>query len=75
MTAFRAQNHSERKEKVPPFEIRVTSYRLGTEWHCSVDNVSPGAVIARASGKTREEAERTAVTKAKEYIGKTRIIG
>jgi len=33
-----------------------------------VDNVDPGAVIARSEGATREEAESKAVTRARERL-------
>jgi len=74
VTTFQATDYQERKESVPPFEIHIVSYQLGDTFHCTVDNVSPGAVIARAEGKTREEAEKIAVTRAKELLAKTRII-
>ncbi len=74
MTTFKAQGYKERREKVPPFEIHVTSYKAGKVYHCSVDNVSPGAVISRAEGKTRGEAEAIAVGKAKDYLSRTRVL-
>ncbi len=49
------------------------SYRLGDTYYCSVDNVDPGAVVARADAATRAEAEGAAVEKARQRIGKTRI--
>ena len=73
MTAQKPAEYKERKEKVPPFAIHVVSYRLGERWHCVVDNVDPGAVVARAQGATREEAEGEAVGKAREFVAKTRV--
>ena len=73
MTAQKPAEYKERKEKVPPFQIHVISYRLGERWHCVVDNVDPGAVVARSQGATREEAEREAVGKAREFVAKTRV--
>ena len=45
-------------------EVCVTTYMVGTRWACRVDNVDPGAVIARASGATREEAADVALANA-----------
>jgi hypothetical protein len=45
-------------------EVGVTSYRVGCRFSCRVDNVDPGAVIGRAVGATREEAEDAALASA-----------
>lgn len=55
-----------------PWRLRVTSYRLGTEWIATVDNIDPGATLARAAGTTREAAEAEALAKARHMVGKTR---
>lgn len=73
MTALRPEQYRERREKAPPFEIRVVSYRLGERWHCKIDNVDPGANIARAEGGTREQAEEAALAKAKDSLSRTRV--
>ncbi len=70
---LKAEDYSTRREHVGPFEISIMSYRLGDIYYCSVDNVDPGAVVARADGKTRAEAEGAAVEKARQRVGKTRI--
>ena len=75
MTIFKPEEQHERKESLPPFEIHILSYRLDKMYYCTVDNVDPGAVIARANGATREEAEAKAIAKAKERIQQTRIFG
>lgn len=74
MTDSQVKEYRERKETVPPFEIHVVSYRLGDRYHCKVDNVSPGAVIARAEAATQDEAERLAVEQARQEIAKTRVM-
>ncbi len=73
MNILQPEEYRERTEPVPPFHIHVASYRLGTVYYCSVDNVDPGAVVARSQGATREEAELRAVTRAKEHLGRTRV--
>lgn len=59
--------------RIGDFEINIESYRIGDTYHCTVDNVQPGAVLARGQGKSREEAERIAVEKASEMLGRTRV--
>jgi hypothetical protein len=70
---LKAEDYTTRREHVGPFEISIMSYRLGDTYYCSVDNVNPGAVVARADGATRAEAEEAAVAKARERVGNTRI--
>jgi hypothetical protein len=64
MNIIRPEEYQERILPVPPFQVRIVSYRLGEEFHCSVDNVDPGAVVARSQGATRAEAEAKAVERA-----------
>jgi hypothetical protein len=45
-------------------QINITSYKIGGQYHCHIDNVDPGATIVRTHGLTREEAERTALARA-----------
>jgi len=69
---MKAEDHSTRELELSGWQARLTSYKLGDTYHCSVDNVSPGAVIARTEGKTREEAENAAIEKATRYLAQTR---
>ncbi len=64
MKILRPEEYQERIQAVPPFQVRIVSYRLGDEFHCTVDNVDPGAVIARGQGSTRAEAETSAMERA-----------
>jgi len=64
MSTMNPEDYSERKESVPPHTVHITSYRLGDTYHCTVDNVDPGAVIARSKGSSREEAEALALRSA-----------
>ena len=70
---MKAEDFTERRETVGQFEIKIVTYRLGDTYYCSVDNVSPGAVVAKGQGSTREEAERVAVEKARERVARTRV--
>jgi hypothetical protein len=67
----KVQEHSERRIEIGGWEVNLRTYKIGDMYHCKADNVSPGAIIARASGATREEAEQTAIAKAKERLGAT----
>ncbi len=58
------------REELEGFEVGIVSYRLGGRYCCEVDNVSPGARLARGEGATREEAE--ALAKVREVLARTR---
>jgi len=67
-----AEDYRERTLEVAGWPVNLSSYRLGNEWHCKADNVSPGAALARTTGATREEAEQKALARAAELLGRTR---
>jgi hypothetical protein len=64
--------YAERKLEVEGWPVNVTTYKLGDEYHCKIDNVSPGAWLARTTGTTREEAEQKALDRAKQLLARTR---
>ena len=66
-----AEEYQERRVEVAGWPVNLASYRLGSEWHCKADNVSPGAALARTTGATREEAEEKAVKRAEELLSRT----
>ena len=63
------KNHQTRTESIGQWTIRIRSYQLGDAYICTVDNVSPGAVIARSTAATRAEAESDALAQAKAAMG------
>ena len=65
---MKTEEYVQRTESSPEYTYRVTTYRIGGKYHCTVDNVDPGAVIARSEGPTREEAESRAVSRARERL-------
>ncbi|HEV8524443.1 MAG TPA: hypothetical protein VGQ71_08080 [Terriglobales bacterium] len=69
---MKAEKYSERQLEVEGWQVRLTSYKRGDVFHCTADNVSPGAWLARASGPTREKAEEQALAKARERLSRTR---
>ena len=68
---MRAEDYSTRTLELQGWKVKLTSYRLGNTFHCTADNVEPGAWIARAQGATREEAEERACQRARELLART----
>ncbi len=54
------------------WQVRLTSYKLGDVYHCTADNVDPGAWIARTQGATRDEAEEKALERARQLLARTK---
>ena len=69
---MKAEEFQERRVEVQGWQVNLSSYRLGNEYHCKADNVSPGAALARTTGATRQEAEEKALQRAKELLGRTK---
>ena len=69
---MQAEEYSERKVEVAGWSVNLASYRLGSEWHCKADNVSPGASLARTVAATREQAEEMALKRAEELLSRTK---
>ena len=69
---LRSEEFRETKQELDGWPINIVSYRIGSTYYCSIDNVSPGARFARAEGPTREAAESTALEKAARYLKQTR---
>jgi hypothetical protein len=69
---MKTEEHATRTVDVDGWQVRLTSYRLGDVYHCTADNVDPGAWIARTQGATREEAENLALERARKLLGRTR---
>ena len=69
---MKPKNFSERKTQLAGWKAKITSYQLGDKFYCTVDNVSPGAWIAKTEGASREEAEKKALERASELLSKTR---
>lgn len=69
---MKVEEHRERKIELEGWPVNLTSYRIGETFHCTADNVSPGAALARTTGATREEAENKAIQRAKEHLSHTK---
>jgi hypothetical protein len=70
---MKAEEYQERKVEILGWPVNLTSYRLGDVFHCKADNVSPGAALARTTGATRAEAEKLALDRAQQMLGRTRV--
>ena len=70
---MKVEEFQERKVEIRSWPVNLTSYRLGEVYHCKADNVSPGAALARTTGATREEAEKTAIERAEQLLARTRV--
>jgi hypothetical protein len=70
---MKVEEFQERRVEVGRWPVNLTSYRLGNVFHCKADNVSPGAALARATGATREEAEKKALGRAEQLLANTRV--
>lgn len=70
---MRAEDYQRRREELAGWPVGIVSYRLGDRFICEVDNVSPGARIARAEGASRDEAEQAALNTAERRLGRTRV--
>jgi len=66
------EEYQERKVTVGGWDVNITSYRLGSDWHAKADDVSPGATLYRTIGASREEAETKALQRAAEMLDRTR---
>lgn len=69
---MRTEEFQQRQLEVGGWPVRLTSFRLGETYHCTADNVSPGARLCRTEGVTREEAEEKAVQRSEKLLARTR---
>ena len=71
---MKVEEHSKRQQQVGQWKVNIVSYRLGDRYYCTVDNVEPGATLARAQVLTRDEAEKKALGKAEGMLAKTLVM-
>lgn len=69
---MKTEEYSERRLELEGWPVNMTSYRIGDLYHAKVDNVSPGAAVSRATGTSREGAERKAIEDARRRLARTR---
>ncbi len=71
-TSACVEEYVEQREAILDWEVGIVSYKLGERYYCKIDNVSPGAAIARGEGTTREQARAQALAQAKDRLSRTR---
>lgn len=69
---MKVEEYSERQLELAGWPVNLATYKIGETYHCKADNVSPGAALARTTGTTREEAEKKAIERAEQLLGRTR---
>ncbi len=69
---MKVEGHREKRVQIEGWPVNVTSYRIGDTYFCEADNVSPGATLARGFGPSRDEAEKRALDRARELLGRTK---
>lgn len=69
---MKAEGYERRRLELGGWPIEIETYKLGDVYHCTINNVDPGARFARAEAPSREEAERQALAKAERYLAQTR---
>ncbi len=52
----RAVGYREKVETLGGVPVRITTYQIGEQFFCKIDNLDPGGVIARAWGPDRDSA-------------------
>jgi hypothetical protein len=73
MPQLRSELYQRRQADLAGWEIGISSYRIGDRFICEIDNVDPGARLAKGEGATREDAEQQALTIAKRRLERTRV--
>ena len=71
---MRAEQYQEVRDELAGWPVKVISYKLGDVYHVTVNNVSPGAWIAKTEGATLKEAEDKARAVASERLSRTRRV-
>lgn len=69
---MKPEDYSERRLELAGWPVRIVSYKLGETYHAKADNVSPGAMIARAKAADKAEAEGKALAVAQARLAATR---
>jgi len=69
---MKPEEYKESSFELAGWPVHMVSYKLGGKYIAKIDNVSPGAQIARAEGVTREEAESKVTEDAQRRLQRTK---
>jgi hypothetical protein len=67
---MKAEQYQDELKQVNGITVRITTYHIGDDYYCHITNADPGATIARAGGKSAEEARQKALQKVMERLEK-----
>jgi hypothetical protein len=73
MPSLRSEHYQRRQTDLAGWKVGVISYKLGGRFICEIDNIDPGARLARAEGATGEAAEEAAMVTAQRRLARTRV--
>jgi hypothetical protein len=65
---MKAEDYRVEHREISGVTVKAASYRIGENFYCHVENLDPGATIARAEAVTREEAIQIAIQKAAQRL-------
>ncbi len=68
---LRAEDYQVVRKDIAGQPVSVTSYRIGDRFFCHIDNIDPGATIARAESGTCESAIELAMKKAEARLARS----
>ena len=60
---MKTEQYRDEVQEINGILAHITTYKIGDDYYCHISNTDPGATIARASGKTMEEARQNALQK------------
>lgn len=72
MPSLRSELYRHRQADLAGWQIGIASYKIGDRFICQIDNVDPGARVARGEGPTRDAAEQQALVIAQRRLERTR---
>jgi hypothetical protein len=72
MVPSEVEEREERRDLLDGWPIRLTTSRVGELFVCKIDNIDPGTLLSRGEGRSREEAERAALTMARARMTSTK---
>lgn len=65
---MKGQPFQQELREVNGLNVKVTTYKVGNEFHCQVTDSEPGATIARSKADTANDAVNSAISKASRRI-------
>ena len=75
MIPISGEGYEERTSKLEGTTVGVSSYPVGDEFVCRIDDITRGVLIARGSAQTRHKAEEEAVLSARFKLATRKRLG